>query len=170
MKRSPLPRPLPLPLRRPTLPRRRPTAAAAARKRPTAPTKAISVMAWVEDAYGNVLLVKQSRGKKLWSFPGGKVRAKESLIRALHREVREELGLLIDVATPIDIYDRAPKAAISILFRVILRPGQTWKPRKGEIDKFAFRHKPPLDGTPSLRFFWKRAQATFEPLASLKKI
>ena len=36
--------------------------------------KEISVMAWIEDPFGKVLLVKQKRGKRLWSFPGGKVK------------------------------------------------------------------------------------------------
>ncbi len=139
------------------------------RRSATEATKAVSVMAWIEDPFGSVLLVKQARGKKLWSFPGGKVKPKESLLGALHRELREELGLSIDVATPLDIYDRAPKAAVAILYRVILKPQQVWRPRRGEIDEFAFRHKPPLDGTPSLRYFWKRAQVSFDPLSFFRK-
>ena len=139
------------------------------RRRPTEATKAVSVMAWIEDPFGSVLLVKQARGKKLWSFPGGKVKPKESLLGALHRELREELGLSIDVATPLDIYDRAPKAAIAVLYRVILKPQQVWRPRRGEIDEFAFRHKPPINGTPSLRYFWKRAQVSFDPLSFFRK-
>ena len=138
-------------------------------RRQTEATKAVSVMAWIEDPFGCVLLVKQARGKKLWSFPGGKVKPKESLLGALHRELREELGLSIDVATPLDIYDRAPKAAIAVLYRVILKPQEVWRPRRGEIDEFAFRHKPPINGTPSLRYFWKRAQVSFDPLSFFRK-
>jgi len=143
--------------------------ASTARRKANTPTKALSVMAWVEDPFGNVLLVKQARGRRLWSFPGGKVRPRESLVTALHRELREELGLSIDVATPIDIYDRAPRATVVVLFRVILKPPAAWKVRKKEIEAYAFRRKPPRDATPSLNFFWNRAQVTFDPLAFFRK-
>ena len=146
------------------------------------PQKAISVMAWIEDAFGNILLVKQLRGRGMWALPGGKVREKESLIGALRREVKEELGVEIDVATPIDLYDRPQKGAVVILFRVILRqkakskvkakPGakakasaSPFRPRAGEIAACLFHRKPPIDATPSLSYFWKRAQRTFEPLS-----
>ncbi len=47
--------------------------------------KEASALAWIQDAYGNVLLVQQSYGKKLWSLPGGKVRATEGIREALRR-------------------------------------------------------------------------------------
>ena len=31
-------------------------------------------MAWIENEFGDVLLLKQVRGNKLWTLPGGKVR------------------------------------------------------------------------------------------------
>ena len=144
------------------------------------PQKAISVMAWIEDAFGNILLVKQLRGRGMWALPGGKVRQKESLLGALRREVKEELGVEIDVATPIDLYDRPQKGSVVILFRVILRqkakvrakagtkavvPKSPFRPRPGEIEACLFHRKPPADATPSLAYFWKRAQRTFEPLS-----
>ena len=135
------------------------------RKKAADPKKAVSVMAWIEDAYGNLLLVKQSRGKKLWSLPGGKVRSRETLMGALRREIREELALSIDVAALIDLYDRPAKGAVAILYRAILRPQQVIRPRRGEILKYAFRRKPPGNATPSLKYFWTRAQVTFEPLS-----
>ncbi len=138
------------------------------------PKKAISVMAWIEDAFGHVLLVKQER-TGMWALPGGKVRSKESLLGALRREVKEELGVEIDVATPIDLYDRPQKEAFALLFRVILRhkvkmakaksPKAIFTPRAGEIAACLFHRKLPVETTPSLAFFWKRAQRTFEPLA-----
>jgi 8-oxo-dGTP pyrophosphatase MutT (NUDIX family) len=56
--------------------------------------KRLSVMAWIEDAYGAVVLVKQAKGSRRWSLPGGKVNTGEALINALRREVREEIGMI----------------------------------------------------------------------------
>ena len=58
-------------------------------------SKEVSVMAWIENQFGDVLLLKQTRGNKLWTLPGGKVRQRESLKEALRREVEEEIGLQI---------------------------------------------------------------------------
>jgi len=127
--------------------------------------KEVSVMAWIEDPFGKVLLVKQTRGRKLWSFPGGKVGAHESLQDALRREIKEETGLVVDVAAPIDIYDRPAKGTLAVLFRVILKENIVVRLRKGEIEKYALRRTAPGASTPSLAYFWKRAQRSFDPLS-----
>ena len=47
---------------------------------------------------GRVLLCRQEKpGKEYWLLPGGGVDAGESLIEALRRELREELGVEADV-------------------------------------------------------------------------
>jgi len=124
-------------------------------------------MAWIEDPFGKVLLVKQTAGRKAWTFPGGKVAANETLISALHREIKEELGLRIEAAVLVDYYDRPEKANVTILFRVLLKPGIRLRLRKNEIEKFAFRNTIPKLVTPSLAYFWERAQKSFEPLSLL---
>lgn len=126
--------------------------------------KRISVMAWIEDAFGGVVLVRQVRGGRRWTLPGGKVKTGEALISALRREVREEIGVQIATAAPLDILDRPRTGSITILYRVLLKPG-TLKPRPREIEKIAIRRRLPQASTATAAYFWRRAQQCFEPFA-----
>jgi 8-oxo-dGTP diphosphatase len=64
---------------------------------------------------GRMLLCRQEKpGKEYWLLPGGGVDAGESLIEALRRELREELGVEADVQFegPVAIVDSiAPKSS-----------------------------------------------------------
>jgi len=55
-----------------------------------------------------VLLVRrgQSPGKGSWSIPGGLVELGEEMRDAVERELREEVGLDVDVGAPLDVFDR----------------------------------------------------------------
>jgi ADP-ribose pyrophosphatase YjhB (NUDIX family) len=117
--------------------------------------KEVSVLAWIQDAFSNVLLVRQVAGRQLWSLPGGKVRASEALARALRREIKEEIGLTVRSAENLDIFDRPQKSALAVLFRVTLRKGRLQIHNK-EIQEAAFFATLPLRATPSARYFWKR--------------
>jgi 8-oxo-dGTP pyrophosphatase MutT (NUDIX family) len=134
--------------------------------------KEVSVMAWVEDPYGQVLLVKQTAGKKLWTLPGGKVRRGESLINALRREVKEETGFTISIATPVDLFDRYQKSNVTILFRVLIKkaPPINNKKRALEISEADYKLTLPSAATPSAKFFWERAQHSFEPLSLIRMV
>lgn len=136
-------------------------------KRPVVMGKDVSVMVWIEDIYGQVLFVKQARGRKLWALPGGKVRRNESLEGALRREVFEETGLTISDCAPIDLFDRNKKASVTLLFRALVKPmRRKLAPRLAkEIASVQFKALLPRNATPSASFFWKRAQSSFDPLS-----
>lgn len=121
-------------------------------------------MAWIEDAYGAVVFVRQARDGRRWTLPGGKVKGGEALISALRREVREEIGVDIAAAAPLDILDRPRTRSITVLYRVLLKPGEM-KPRPPEIEKIGVRRRLPEGCTETAKYFWQRAQHSFEPLA-----
>jgi ADP-ribose pyrophosphatase YjhB (NUDIX family) len=120
-------------------------------------SKAVSVMAWIENQFGDVLLLKQKRGNKLWTLPGGKVRPRESLKEALRREVEEEIGVKIQSVSLAGLFDRPQKAVITFLYTARIKGHkQTLNPKAAEVDTALFSSSLPSEATPSLRFFWKR--------------
>lgn len=117
--------------------------------------KEVSAMGWAEDAHGAVLMVKQLRGRKFWTLPGGKVGATESVEAGLKREIHEETGARVAFASQMALFDRPDKRNITFLFRVTLNPGDALQPRPREISIVAYHTSLPRDASPSLRYFWK---------------
>lgn len=61
------------------------------------------VSAVVFDADGRILL-QQRTDNGLWGLPGGAVEFGESILEALHREVREKTGLTIAIERLVGVY------------------------------------------------------------------
>jgi ADP-ribose pyrophosphatase YjhB (NUDIX family) len=120
------------------------------------PKKEVSVMAWIEDDKGSVLLVRQVVGQRLWTLPGGKVKRNESLKAALKREVREETGLDINAISYQQMYDRPKRGAVTVLFKVsVKRHSSRMHFPVAEIADIGFVDRLPSNATPSAKFFWK---------------
>ncbi|MDD5198529.1 MAG: NUDIX hydrolase [Terrimicrobiaceae bacterium] len=112
-------------------------------------------MGWAEDAHGAVLMVKQQRGRKFWTLPGGKVMASESVEAGLKREIREETGARVIFACQTALFDRPEKRNITFLFRVTLHARDTLEAKPREIELVEYHTTLPRDASPSLRYFWK---------------
>lgn len=79
----------------------------AARKR-NGPLRRVVLSVITRDADGKVLMLRRAPecGGR-WTFPGGRVEAKETLIDACRREVMEETGLMVD---PVKEIGRRPSS------------------------------------------------------------
>lgn len=105
--------------------------------------KTVVVSAGVLIEHGRVLLTQRKAGahlEGLWEFPGGKVEAGEDPRAALVRELREELGIEVNVGEAVDVtfhrYDDAGKAVLLLFFEATRVPGSS-EPRA--LDVAAFR-------------------------------
>jgi mutator protein MutT len=69
----------------------------------------VGVGALVTDAQGDVLLARRGPAARneigAWEFPGGMVMFGETLVDAVHRELREEYGIEIEVAGLLGVFD-----------------------------------------------------------------
>ncbi|MBI4896587.1 MAG: NUDIX hydrolase [Candidatus Aenigmarchaeota archaeon] len=51
-----------------------------------------------------LVLKERVKGAEFWTLPGGKVHFNESPLDALHREVKEEIGLEIKIIKPVGVF------------------------------------------------------------------
>lgn len=68
----------------------------------------VAVGAIVYDPQGRVLLVERGKppGEGLWTVPGGRLEAAETLAQGVAREVREETGLMVEVGALACVVER----------------------------------------------------------------
>ena len=76
------------------------------REYPNQPVVAVSGI--IQDGRGRILIVRRAKepGRGKWSLPGGAVRLGETLKDALHREIREECGIRVEVKYLYGAFDR----------------------------------------------------------------
>ena len=81
----------------------------------------VVVAAMIVDDEGRILIAERPEGKFMagwWEFPGGKLEFGERPEDGLAREVREELGIEIEVGDPFHVVNvaRTPESAVCVIF------------------------------------------------------
>jgi len=104
----------------------------------------------VERADGHILLVRQSYRRGGWGFPGGLLRRREEPAAAARRELREELGIDVElVGLPVVVIETA-KRRIDVVFNARLAKGSAQPERTEHSPEITDVGWFPPDGLPSL--------------------
>ena len=108
--------------------------------------RTIGVRGLVVDANDRVLLVRHTYGPAQWHLPGGGVKRRESFVDALHRELREEVGVVVrgDVMLH-GVYSSLTEGKSDHIAVFLVRDWERRESDSTEIDNFAFFE---LDGLP----------------------
>lgn len=90
------------------------------------PSFHVGALCVIERADGALLLLRQSyRRREAWGFPGGLLKRGEQPADAVRREVREELGVDVEVEdAPMVVVDAAHRR-VDIVFKGRLKAGAT---------------------------------------------
>ena len=98
---------------------------------------------------GRVLLTQRKRGSHLegmWEFPGGKVEEGEDPKDALARELREEIGVDVDVGDIVEVtfYRYETQSVLLLFYRAARRAGSP-EPRALDVAAFDWADQTALD-------------------------
>src|SRR5260221_6010725 len=101
------------------------------------------------DGAPRVLLTQRKKGahlEGLWELPGGKIDPDEDPRAALVRELREELGIEVDVGTPIEVTSwRYPEKRVLLLFFEAKRTPGSPEPRPLDVADLQWADRARLD-------------------------
>ena len=103
-----------------------------------------TVVAGILERDGRVLICRRRADQPhplKWEFPGGKVEAGETAQAALHRELREELGIESEPATEITRYEFAYPGKNPILLIFLRVPGWTGEIENRIFDTMNWEHR-----------------------------
>jgi 8-oxo-dGTP diphosphatase len=90
------------------------------------PKFTVGVVGLVRDEEGRVLLLRHTyRRSKPWGLPGGGLHPHESLEGCLRREIREEVGIEVDIDDLLMARTHARRRLVEMLFACHPAPGQT---------------------------------------------
>ena len=124
--------------------------------------RTVGVRGLVIDDRGQVLLVRHTYGQRVWQLPGGGVHRRESIVAALHRELREETGVLVtgDVRL-LGTYSSLTEGKSDHISVFVVDRFEQQASESGEIDAAYFF---PVDGLPD-----DTSPATRRRLAELRR-
>ncbi len=107
------------------------------------------VVAGVLFENGRVLLTQRKAGahlEGLWELPGGKIDPDEDPRDALVRELREELGIEVEVGAPIEVTSwRYPEKRVLLLFFEVTRTLTSPEPQRLDVADLRWATRSDLD-------------------------
>ncbi len=114
------------------------------------PSFHVGAICVVERSDGHLLLVRQSYRRDGWGFPGGLLRRREDPADGARRELKEELGIDVDLdGLPVVVIDPDMRR-VDVVFNARLAEGSAQPERGPHSPEITDARWFPPDGLPSL--------------------